>query len=155
MLFPADLAGDFTVGVSSPANLVGGVIVGVAPSADFSEAASSADLAGVVTVGVMSLAIAEVASLADIAGDVTVGVSSPAVAEVASLANLAGDFTVGATSLADSVGVVTAGMAYQERCDVLSGSVYDYDYCCDNELGYFDYDDPHHSDDDPDYFVYG
>ena len=32
--------------------------------------------------------------------------------------------------------------------------VYDYDYCCDNEPGYFDYDGPHRYDDDPDYFVY-
>ena len=36
----------------------------------------------------------------------------------------------------------------QGRCDVLSDSVYDYDYCCDNEPGYFDYDGPHHYEDD-------
>ena len=101
--------------------------------------------------------------MADLTGDVTVGVSSPAVsgvasladlAEEASLADLAGEVTVGVMSLADPVGDVTAGMTYQKRCDVLSGSVYDYDYCCDNEPGYFDYDGPHHYDDDPDYFVY-
>ena len=59
-------------------------------------------------------AIAEVASFADLA-------------EAASWADLAGDVTVGVTSLADPVGNVTAGMTYQERCDVLSGSVYDND----------------------------
>ena len=67
------------------------------------------------------------------------GVASPAdLAEAASSTDLAGYVTVGVTSLADPVGDVTTGMTYQERCDILSGSVYNYDYCCDNEPGYFD-----------------
>ena len=52
---------------------------------------------------VASSAIAEVASLADIA-------------EVAPTSDLAGDITVGVMSLADPVGVVTAGVAFREEC---------------------------------------
>ena len=74
--------------------------------------ASSAVLAGGVTVGVIFLAIAGVAyladawvaSLADLDGGVTVGVASPAVAGVASLAN------AGVASLADA-GVASLAIA--------------------------------------------
>ena len=65
------LAGDVTVGVSSPADLAGDVTIGVS---------STADLAGGVTVGV--------ASLADLAGNFTVSVTS--------LADLASVVTTGA-----------------------------------------------------------
>ena len=151
-----DLAGDVTVGVSSPADLAGGFTVAVAPStvtevassADFAEAAPSTDLAEGVTVGV--------ASSTNLAGDVTVGVSSPAVAEVASSADLAEvassadlaeDVTVVVTSLANPARVVTTGLAFQGKCDVLSGYVCDYDgYYYDGHYNenpdYFDYDDP-------------
>ena len=119
---PADLAGDITVGVSSPADLAGGVTVGVAPSADIAEVASSADLA-------------EVASSAD-------------VADVASLADLAGNITIGVTSLADPAGVVTTGVAFREKFGdsamVSSGSVCDYD----------DYFYNKHYNDKPNYFDY-
>ena len=144
---PADLDGDVTIGVSSPADLAGDIAVAVtsptdlnknitigvvlsavaevASSADIAEVASSADLAevassadldltGDVTVGVMSSAVAEAASLADLA-------------EVASSADLAGDFTVGVTSLAGPASVVTGGVAFQEECEIPSGSVRDYD----------------------------
>ena len=47
---PADLAGDVTVGVSSPADLAGGVTVGVAPSV-IAGVASPADLAEVASSG--------------------------------------------------------------------------------------------------------
>ena len=136
-----DLAGDVTVGVSSPADLAGGVTIGVAPSAVaevassavIAKAVSSADLAADVTVGVAFLAVAGVASPADIA-------------EVASLADLAGYVTIGVISSADTVNVVTTGVAFQEKCDVPSGSVCDYDDYFDDghydeNPGYFDYDD--------------
>ena len=167
-----DLAGDVTVGVSSPANLAGGVTIevtsladagvaspadlaggvtievtspadaGVASPADLAEVASSADLAGDITISVLSLA--------DLAGGVTIEVASPAdagvaspvdLAEVASSADLAGNVTVGVTFLSDPVSVVTDGMTFQEKWDVLSGSVYDCDDHCDNRLAYFDYDE--------------
>ena len=74
--------------------------------------------------------------IVDLAGCVTVGVTSSA------------DFTkvvtVGVTSLADPAGVVTAGVAFQEECEVQSGSVCDYD----------DYFYDGHYDDKPDYFNY-
>ena len=44
--------------------------------------------------------------------------------------------------LADPVSVVTNEMTFQERCDVLSGSVYDYDDYCDDSPDYFYYDEP-------------
>ena len=127
-------------------DLAGGVTVGVAPSADaevvssvvIPEAASSADLAGDVTVGVASSAVAGVASPADIAE-----VASLAdLAEVASSADLAGYVTVGVTSSADTVNVVTTSVAFQEKCDVPSGLVCDYD----------DYFNDGHYDENPDYF---
>ena len=77
--------------------------------------ASSADLAGDVTIGV--------ASSADLAGDVTIGVESSAdFAEfinlsVASSADLAGDVTAGVTSLANLAEVVTAGVASSAHYD--------------------------------------
>ena len=124
---PAILAGDVSVGVTSPA--VAGIVtvdvtslavamvvtIGVATLAAARAAslanagmAFSADPAGVVTVGV--------ASMAD-AGMVTVGVTdladagatSLADAGMALLADLAGVVTVGVTSLADD-GVVTVGV---------------------------------------------
>ena len=152
--------------MSSSAYLAGGVTVGVAPSAvagvspaDIAEVASSADLAevassanhtGDVIVGVTSSAVAEVASSADMA-EVA---SSADLAEVASLADLAGNVTVGVTSLADPASVVTTGAAFQEKYDVLSGSVCGYDDCFydghyDDNLDYFDYDYP------SDFDVYG
>ena len=77
----ADLSGDVTIGVASPADLAGVITAGVAPSAD---------LAGDSTVGVASPAVAEVASSADLAGVVSTSnfavVASSAVAEVASSA---------------------------------------------------------------------
>ena len=115
---PADLAGDITVGVSSPADLAGDVTVGVASSA---------------AAGVASLAyIAEVASSADLgeaasSADLAEVASSADLAEVASSAELSGYVTVGATYLADPASVATTGVAFQEKCDVLSGSVCDYD----------------------------
>ena len=105
------------VGVSSPAELAGGVTVGVVLSA-IAEVASSADIAEVAS----SADLAEVASSPDLAGDVTVGVMSSAIAEVASLADLAEvassadlarDVTISVTSLADPARVVTAGVAFQ------------------------------------------
>ena len=84
--------------MSSPADLAGGVTVGVAHSA-VAEVASSADIAEVAP----SADLAEVASSADLA-------------EVASLDDLAGDVTVGVTSLADPASVVTAGVAFREEC---------------------------------------
>ena len=68
-------------------------------------------------------------------------------AEVASSADLAGYVTVGVTSLADPSSVVTTGVAFQEKFDVPSGSLCDYDdYFCDGHYDenpdYFDYDDP-------------
>ena len=66
-------------------------------------AASLADLAGDVAVGVSSPAVAGAASLADLAGDVAVGVSSPAVAGAASLADLAGDVATGVISPAELI----------------------------------------------------
>ena len=48
------------------------------------------------------------------------------------------------TSLADPPSVVTTGVAFQQKCDVPSGSVCDYDdYFCDG-----------HYDENPDYFDY-
>ena len=46
---------------------------------------------------------------------------------MASLANLAGYVTVGVTSLAATASVVTIGVVFQEKCDVPSGLVCDYD----------------------------
>ena len=83
------------------------------------------------------------ASSADLAGDVTVG--------VASSADLAGDMTVGVTSSADPAGVVTAGVASMEECGdsvvIPSARVCDYDdYLYDGQYDdcpdYYDYDDP-------------
>ena len=131
----ADLAGLVTVGVTYSA------VVEVAPSADIAEVAPSADIAEVTS----SADIAEVASSADLAEDVTVGVaflvvagvaSSADIADVASLADLAdvasstdltGNVTVIVTSLANPASVVTTGAAFQEKCDVPSGLVCDYD----------------------------
>ena len=83
--------------------------------------ATPAVYAGVVTVSVASLDIAEAASSADIADGVTVGVTSladagvasPADVGVASLADLAGGVTIGVTSLVDAgvESVVDAGVA--------------------------------------------
>ena len=92
-----------------------------------------------------SSAAAGVASLADIS-------------EVASSADLAGYVTVGVSSLADPASAVTTGVAFQEKCDVLRGSVCDYDdYFYDGQYDenpdYFDYDDPGDFDSYPD--VYG
>ena len=119
---------DLAVGVSSPADLAGGVTVGVVlsaiaeveSSADIAEVASSADLAGDVTVSVTSSAVAEVASLADIAdvaswADLAEVASSADFAEVVSSADLARDVTVGVTSSADPACVVTAGVAFHKR----------------------------------------
>ena len=65
---------------------------------------------------------------------------------------------VAVTSSADTVSVVTTGVAFQEQCDVPSGSVCDYDddfyyghY--DENPDYLDYDDPDDFDSYPD--VYG
>ena len=82
-----DLAGDVTVGVSSPAELAGDVTVGVS---------SPANLAGYVTVCV--------SFPADLAGDVTVGVSFPA--------EIAGDVTVGVSSPANLAGYVTVCVSF-------------------------------------------
>ena len=60
------------------------------------------------------------------------------------------------TSSADTVSVVTTGVAFQQKCDVPSGAVCD-DYCYDEHYDenpdYFDYDDPGDFDNYPD--VYG
>ena len=50
----------------------------------------------------------------------------------------------------EPVNVVTDGMTYQEKIDILSGSVYDYDDYCDSCPDYFDYDELNDFDD-----VYG
>ena len=99
MSSPADLA----VGMSSPTDLAGDITVGVA---------SSADPASVVTAGV--------AFRAECGDNVVfptdcVGVCNM-IAEVAPSADLARDVTVGVASLADAVGVVTVGVAFEERC---------------------------------------
>ena len=98
-----DIAGDVTVGVSSPADLAGDVTVSVA---------SPADLAGVVTAGV---------AFREECGDNVVIPTDcvcnyDEIAEVTSSANLAGDVTVGVTSSADPASVVTAGVAFREEC---------------------------------------
>ena len=119
-----DFAGDVTLVVSSPANLAGGITVGVLSRVDLAGdvtlvVSSPADLAGDVTVGVSPLAdlagdiTIVVSSQADLPVGVTVGVAtsavaevaSSAVAEVASSADLAGDVTVGVASS------TTAGVA--------------------------------------------
>ena len=56
------------------------------------------------------------------------------------------------TLLADPVSVVTNEMTFHKRCDVRSGSVYDYDDYCDNSLDYFDYDEPGDFDSYPDVY---
>ena len=81
---PVDLAGNITVGVSFPADLAGGVTVGVAPWA-VAEVASSVDIAEVAP----TADLAEVVSSTDLAGDVPAGVASSAVTEVASSADIA------------------------------------------------------------------
>ena len=53
----------------------------------------------------------------------------------------------GVTLLAEPVEVVEEGMTYQEKIDILSGSVYDYDDYCDNCPIYFDYEYPGYFDD--------
>ena len=88
-------------------------------SSAVAEVASSADLAGDITVGVASSAAAGVASPTDIAevassADLAEVASSADLAEVASSADLAGYVTVIVTSLANPASVVTAGMAFQE-----------------------------------------
>ena len=88
-----DFAGDVAVGVTYPAVFAGVVTVGVASLA-YAGVASSTDLAGGVTVGVTSLA--------DLGGDVTVGVASLADAGVASLADLAGSVAGEVTFVADT-----------------------------------------------------
>ena len=160
--------------VASSADLAGGVTVGVASSTDAGVAsladagvASLADLAGGVTVGVASPADAGVASLADLVEGVTVAVTSLAdldggvntgvalsaiaglasladIAEVTSSADLTGNVTIGVTFLADPVDVVTYGMTFQKKCGVLDGSVYDCDDYCDDSPGYWDNDEPGH-----------
>ena len=107
MVFLADFSRVVTVGVASladawmafPADLARVVTVGVAPLAD----------AGLVTIGVTSLADARAASLvnagmalpSDPAGVVTVGVASPADAGLA---------TVGVADLADDVNLQSEGI---------------------------------------------
>ena len=81
---PADPVGDVTVGVSSPADLAGGVTFGVAPSA-IAEVVSTADIAEVAP----SADLVEVVSSADLAGYITIDVASSVFAEVASSADLA------------------------------------------------------------------
>ena len=110
------------------------------------------DLAGDISVGVISSAVAEATSLADIAevassANLAEVASSADLAEVASPADLAGDVTVGVMSIADPAGVV--------RCEVPCGSVCDYFLYghYDNKPDYFDYDDPGDYDSYPN--VYG
>ena len=92
-----DLAGDVTVGVSSPDDLAGDVTIGVS---------SPADIAGDVTVGVLSPA--------DLAGDITVGVSTPA--------HLDKDIAVGVSSPANLAGGVTVGVAPSAIAGVASSA---------------------------------
>ena len=54
--------------------------------------------------------------------------SSADLAEVVSSPDLAGDISISVMSFADPASVVTTGVAFQEKCDVPSGSVCDYDY---------------------------
>ena len=66
--------------------------------------------------------------------------------------------SVAVTSSADTVSVVTTGVAFQDKCDVPSGSACDYEDNChegnyDENPDYFDYDDPGDFDNYPD--VYG
>ena len=97
MASPAVLADAVAVEVASPA--IAGEVVVLEASPAVAGAASLADLAGVVTVGVASLANAGAASLAD------AGVASPA--------DLAGVVTVGVASLTDAVAasLADAGVA--------------------------------------------
>ena len=109
MASSADLAGDATVGLASPA------VAEVASSADLAGVAPSADLDEVA-----SSAIAEVAFSADIAGVA----SSADLAEVASSADLAE-----VASSADLAGFVTSGGTFRMECgDSVPG---DCDYVCD------------------------
>ena len=39
--------------------------------------------------------------------------------------------------------VITNDMTYQEKIEVLNGTIYDYDAVCDNLPDYFDYDEPY------------
>ena len=104
------------------------------------------------TVGMVLSAVAEVASSADIAevassADLAEVASSADLAEVASSADIAGDVIFGVTFLADPGGVVIAGVAFREECEVQSGSVCDYDYYFydghyDDKPDDLDYDDP-------------
>ena len=98
----------------------------VASSADLAEVTSSVDFAGDVTIGVTSLT--------DPASVVTTGVAfrekcghsvvipsdcgrhDDNVAEVVPSVDLAGDVIVGVTSLANPASVVTAGVAFREKC---------------------------------------
>ena len=103
--------------------------------------ASLTDLAGGVTIGVASPAVAGVASLvdagvaslADLAGGVTIGVASLAVAGVVSLADagVASMAVAGVAFLADPVGVVADGVTFRDGCGALDGSVCDCGDCCD------------------------
>ena len=43
----------------------------------------------------------------------------------------------------DPSSVDTGGMTYQEKIEILSGTMYDYDDYCDNLPDYFDYDEPY------------
>ena len=116
--------------MASSADLAGDVTVGVASSVDINEMASSADLDEVAS----SAELADMAASADLD-------------EVAASADLAGYVTVGVTSLADPASAYTTRVALQEKCDVLSGLVCDYgDYFYDGQYDgspdYLDYDDP-------------
>ena len=77
-------------------------------------------VAGDITVGVLTPA--------DIARGVTVGVAPSAVAaSPAVFVDHDVNVTVGVTYLADPVDVITDSMTYQEKNDVMSGSLCDYD----------------------------
>ena len=107
-----DIAGDVTVGVSSPVDLVGDVTVGVA---------SPADLAGDITV--------DVASSANLAGDVTAGVASSADPVSVVTAGVAFREKCGDGIVIPSYSVCD----YDDCC---------YDGQYDDCLDYYDYDDP-------------
>ena len=149
--------------MSSPANLAGGVTVGVAPSAvaevvpsaNLAEVASSADLAGDVTVGVTSLSDPASVVTAGVAFKEKCGNSAliPSdcvchyndIYEMAISADLTGDVVVGVTSLADPVSVVTPCVAFREECEdsvvawfVIMMTI----FMMDDKPDYFDYDDP-------------
>ena len=147
-----DLAGGVTIGVTSladagvaslaDAGVASLADAGVASLADLAEVVSSADLARNVTVDVTSLADPVDVVTDGVTFREKCGVLDGSVCDSDDYCDDTpgywdddepGDFggCPDVMLLADPVSVLTDGMTFQERCDVLNGSVYDYDDYCD------------------------